>query len=44
MSVGWRYGIHGGALTVGARTATRVHAPARQIQMLARQGAEAKLM
>jgi hypothetical protein len=44
LSGGWRYGIHGGALTVGARTATRMLAPARQIQMLAQQGAEAKLM
>jgi hypothetical protein len=41
LSGGWRWGIHGGALTVGA---TRMLAPARQIQMLAQQGAEAKLM
>jgi hypothetical protein len=44
LSGGWRCGIHGWALTVGARTATRMHAPARQIPMLAQQGAEGKLM
>jgi hypothetical protein len=43
LSGGWRWGIHGGALTVGATRDPHV-APSRQTQMLAQQGAEAKLM